>query len=188
MLIFAKFTENEVNQLGNAIKAAMIEAAVLACDSHPWIGKAEFSVLCMKFGNNPVIKKTVDYLEKKISKMLDFDQEKSVFIEKASPFTELVMRMKSEQELINGVQIEALLKAIDEKISIEKKRIVQAREAKTESTISSDGHAVSVYKTEAEVLLLDKCYEEALAEVAPGIETRGLSALEFCTMCIYYDN
>ena len=67
--------------MGDVIKSSIIEAAVLACDSHPKIGKAEFTVLCMKFGNNQVIKKAIAYLEKKISKMIDFDQQKSSFIE-----------------------------------------------------------------------------------------------------------
>jgi len=74
MLLFTKFSEGMVRNLGDLIKAAVVEAAVQACDSHPWIGKAEFSVLCMKFGNNQLITKTVQYLEKKISKMIDFDQ------------------------------------------------------------------------------------------------------------------
>lgn len=59
----------------------MTDAAVIACDSHPEVGKAEFAVLCMKFGNNKLILQALNYLEKKISKMLDFDQQKSVYIE-----------------------------------------------------------------------------------------------------------
>lgn len=73
MLLFTKFSEVMVSQLGDQLKQAIIDAAIQACDSHPWIGKAEFSVLCMKFGNNQLVTKTVQYLEKKISKMIDFD-------------------------------------------------------------------------------------------------------------------
>ena len=71
------------------------------------------------------------------------------------------------------------MNSIDAKVDLEKKRAIVAREAKTETT---------VYKTEPEIVQLDKCYEEALAEVAPDVHTGGLTALEFCTMCIYYDS
>ena len=73
MLLFAKFSEAELNQLGNTLKAAIEESAVLACDSHPTIGKAEFSVLCMKFCNNQIVKKAMNYIDKKVGKMIDFD-------------------------------------------------------------------------------------------------------------------
>ena len=54
-----------------------------------------------------------------------------------------------------------------------------AREAKHEPT---------VFKTELEVLQIEKCYADALSSVAPNLSTKGLSALEYCTMCIYYDS
>jgi len=133
----------------------------------------------MKFGNNVMVKKTVEYLEKKISKLLDFDQNKSLFIERQSPFTELVLHLRSEEDLISGVQLETLINTIEQKVEIEKKRSIAAREAKTVRT---------EYKTELEIVQLDKCFEEALAEVAPGKDLGGLSSLEYCTMCIYYDS
>ena len=62
-----------VSQMGDKLREVVIQAAALACDSHPWIGKAEFTVLCMKFGNNRSVYETVNYLDKKLSKMIDFD-------------------------------------------------------------------------------------------------------------------
>ena len=60
--------------MGDQLKKVIVDAAVLACNSHPRIGKAEFTVLAMKFSNNKVIKDVIYYLDKKISKMIDFDQ------------------------------------------------------------------------------------------------------------------
>lgn len=74
MLLFEKYPEVMVNQMGDMIKKEVIKAAALACDSHEKIGKAEFTVLCMKFGNNKTVKDTIAFLEKKVGKMIDFDQ------------------------------------------------------------------------------------------------------------------
>ena len=73
MILFEKFPEVAINQMGDLLKKAVEDAAALACDSHPTVGKAEFTVLVMKFGNNKVVQEAVLYLEKKISKMIDFD-------------------------------------------------------------------------------------------------------------------
>ena len=103
MLLFAKFAETELNQMGDTIKTALIEAASLACDSHIQIGKAEFAMLCTKFGKNKIVTKTLDYIDRKVGKMIDFDQNKSVYIEQASPFNEFIMRMRDENDLISGL-------------------------------------------------------------------------------------
>ena len=68
---------------------------------------------------------------------------------------------------------------IEAKITDERKRVVAAREAKSEPTI---------YKTEPEIFQIERCFVEALDEVAPGTELRGLTAFEYCTMCFYYDS
>jgi len=73
MILFEKFPEVMLNQMGDKIKLAVQAAASLACDSHPVVGKAEFCVLVMKFGKNRVVKDALDYLDKKVSKMIDFD-------------------------------------------------------------------------------------------------------------------
>lgn len=111
--------------------------------------------------------------------MLDFDQAKGSMIEQRSPFLEILLHMTSEDDLIRDSQVEKLQIAIDDKIQAEKKRSIAAREAKTSAT---------VYKIESEVIQIEKCYTDALKEVAPLKETRGLTAFEYCTMCIYYDS
>ena len=110
---FNKFSPGMVSNFGDKLKAAVIEAATLACNSHPEVGKAEFAVLCMKFGNNKLITRAVHYMEKKISKMLDFDQKKSVFIEQQSIFSEIVMHMRKESDMVRGVKLAKLIKVID---------------------------------------------------------------------------
>ena len=87
--------------------------------------------------------------------------------------------MGSDKDILCDMKLEQLQRTIDDKILQEKKRSVSAREAKTSPT---------VYKIESEVVQIEKCYADALAEVAPGQDTMGLSALEYCTMCIYYDS
>ena len=99
MLLFTKFPDF-FNQMGELLKNEVVESAVLACDSHPRIGKAEFTVLTMKFGNNKVVQDAVWYIEKKISKLIDFDQQKGSFIEKKSIFTDLILTMSSEKDLV----------------------------------------------------------------------------------------
>ena len=59
--------------MGDKLRKELIKAAKLACDSHERIGKAEFTVLCMKFGNSKTVLDVIYFLEKKVSKMLDFD-------------------------------------------------------------------------------------------------------------------
>ena len=74
MFLFTKKPEVLVSQMGDKLKEVTMEMGVLACDSHLSIGKAEFSVLCMKFGNNKSVCETINYLDKKVSKVIDFDQ------------------------------------------------------------------------------------------------------------------
>ena len=179
MLLFEKFPEVQVNQMGDQLKDAIVQSAALACDSHSWIGKAEFTVLCMKFGNSQLIQDAVQYLEKKVSKLLDFDQNKSSMVERKSMFSELVMRVPRISALIRNEKIEELRKAVDDEIKHERLRIKQVRDAKTE---------VTVYKTEGEVLQIEQCYANALAKIAPGQDLFSLTALEYCSMCIYYDS
>lgn len=165
--------------MGDRLKKTIMDAAVLACNSHTRIGKAEFSVLAMKFSNNRVVKDVIYYLDKKISKMIDFDQHKSSFIENKSPFTQMIMHCHKEDDLVRDHNICKLQRAIQANVDLENKRVSEARKAKTEAT---------VYKTVAEVLQIEKCYSDALALVAPEKATLGFSALEYCTMCIYYDS
>ena len=113
----------------------------------------------MKFGNSQLIQDAVQYLEKKVSKLLDFDQNKSSMVERKSMFSELVMRVPRISALIRNEQIEELRKAVDDEIKQERIRIKQVRDAKTE---------VTVYKTEGEVLQIEQCYANALAKIAPG--------------------
>ena len=88
--------------MGDNLKKAIEKAAALACDSHPIIGKAQFTVLCMKFGNSKLVKDQIVFLEKKVSKMIDFDQKKSSFIEERSLFSKLISNMSSEKDLIRN--------------------------------------------------------------------------------------
>lgn len=105
MLLFTKKPDVMVSQMGDKLQEVVMETAALACDSHPWIGKAEFTVLCMKFANNRHVSETVNYLDQKLSKMIDFDQQMSSFLEKKSVFTELIMHMQAENELICNAEV-----------------------------------------------------------------------------------
>lgn len=87
--------------------------------------------------------------------------------------------MSDDNDLTLGMQLESLIQKIDEKYAAEKKRSVAARNAKSEPT---------VYKTGPEIINLEACYQEALSKVAPEKDLKGLNALEYCTMCIYYDS
>ena len=40
MILFEKFPEVLISQMGNRLKVIIQQAAALACDSHPRIGKA----------------------------------------------------------------------------------------------------------------------------------------------------
>ena len=66
------------------------------------IGKAEFTVIVMKFGNNRTVYDAVAFLDKKISKMIDFDQAKSSFIEEKSIFVDLLMHISSDKDLVKN--------------------------------------------------------------------------------------
>ena len=72
-----------------------------------------------------------------------------------------------------------LVEAIDQKYATEWFRATAARDAKTEAT---------KYKTEAEVVDLESCYNQALSEIAPEKDLKGLDVVEYCQMCIYYDS
>ena len=108
MLRFTKYPEATVNQMGDKLREAVREAAVLACDSHPTMGKAEFTVLCMKFGSNKVVADAEHFLEKKVSKMIDFDQQRGSLAERRSVFTELILHMESEADIIREQKLELL--------------------------------------------------------------------------------
>jgi len=66
----------------------------------------------------------------------------------------MVMHMDDEYGLVGGMQLERLIKTIDANFDAEKARAVAARNAKSEPT---------VYKTEPEIVQLEKCYADALA-------------------------
>ena len=118
--------------MGDKLKEVTMEMGVLACDSHPSIGKAEFSVLCMKFGNNKSVCETINYLDKKVSKVIDFDQQMSDILETKSIFTELILHFQSDSQLIRGKELDLLEKHILLLIEAEKERVKAIREARTE--------------------------------------------------------
>ena len=117
--------------MGDRLKEVIMEMGVLACDSHPSIGKAEFSVLCMKFGNNKSVCDAINYLDKKVSKVIDFDQKMSDILEKKSIFTELILHFQSDSTLIRGEELDLLEKHILLLIETEKERIKALREIRT---------------------------------------------------------
>ena len=91
----------------------------------------------------------------------------------------MILNFSSERELVRDYRLELLEQAIEEKVEIEKNRVQAVRDAKQDET---------VWKSEPEILQLEQCYIDALAAVAPEVDLKGLSALEYCTMCIYYDS
>ena len=97
---------------------------MLACDSHPVAGKADFCVYVMKFGNNRVVLDAIKFLDKKISKMIDFDQSKSSIIEELSDFVELVMHLPSDRALLRADGLEHFQKALDARLLQEKERVI----------------------------------------------------------------
>ena len=111
--------------------------------------------------------------------MVDFDQQKSNIVEQRSVFTELILNFSSERELVRDYKLELLEQAIEEKVEVEKNRVQAVRDANQDE---------SVWKSEPEILQLEQCYVDALSVVAPEVDLKGLSALEYCTMCIYYDS
>ena len=91
--------------------------------------------------------------------------------------------MTQESDLVRNEKVGDLEAAISERIASEKARIAAARASST--AVDS---AVYDYKTETEVFRLEQCYSEALDSVASNQDRKGLSAIEYCTMCIYYDS
>ena len=78
----------------------------------------------MKFGNNRVVQDAIKFLDKKISKMIDFDQSKSSIIEEISDFVELVMHLPSDRALLRADRLERFQKALDARLLQEKERVI----------------------------------------------------------------
>lgn len=149
MLLFDKFPEATVRQMGARLKQAVQQSAVLACISHPVARKADFVVYVMKFGNNRVVQDAIKYLDKKISKMIDFDQTKSSVLEETSIFVELVMHLPSDRALLRADQLEFFQKVLNARLMQEKDRIVNICKHRPEG---------SVHKVAEEVFQLEQCY------------------------------
>ena len=56
----------------------------------------------MKFGNSRIVKDSLSFLEKKVSKMIDFDQQKSSYIEERGIFADIIKNMSSESDLVKN--------------------------------------------------------------------------------------
>ena len=78
----------------------------------------------MKFGNNKFVQDSVKFLDKKISKMIDFDQSKSSIIEEISDFVELVMHLPSDRALLRAGRLERFQKALDARLLQERERVI----------------------------------------------------------------
>ena len=103
----------------------------------------------MKFGNNRVVQDAIKYLDKKISKMIDFDQTKSSVLEETSIFVELVMHLPSDRALLRADQLEFFQKVLNARLMQEKDRIVNICKHRPEG---------SVHKVAEEVFQLEQCY------------------------------
>ena len=100
-------------------------------------------------------------------------------VERKSIFSELIMQSSKSSDLLQNEMIIDLRQAIMDNIKKERNRISQVRQAKSEPT---------VYKTEGEVLQIEQCFANALKQIAPEKSLLGLTALEYCSMCIYYNS
>ena len=144
---------------------------------------SEFSLLCMKFSNNRVIENPLKFIEKLISKMFEFELSKAQVVDEKSIFNQMLNRFSSLSALITGSDVEKLKSLIHQNVKQELARVKEVR-ADSKNFIGSK----SGTKIQLEILKLEEAYRQAIQEVAPGKDLKGLSNVEYCSMCIFFDS
>ena len=116
--------------------------------------------------------------------MFEFELAKTAFhIDKRSPFTQMVNRFDSLDQLVTGCKLSTLQKLIEEKLKEEHARVNAVRADPSNYTNSKKWT-----KIPAEIIQLETIYREALHEVKADCDLKGLTVVEYCSMCIYYDS
>ena len=87
------------------IKRELGRIAILVVDSDDEVGRAEFSLLCLKFQSNPIIRDRVNYLDRLISKATDFDVLSSQHLDKCGPFDSMINKFERLDQLIRGTNV-----------------------------------------------------------------------------------
>ena len=83
----------------------MTEIATITCYSDESVGRAEFTLLIMKFANNELIEDPLEFLEKLISKMFEYELAKANYVDKRSPFNSMLSKFTKADELLDGNEV-----------------------------------------------------------------------------------
>ena len=91
------------------------------------MGRAEFTLLIMKFANNKLIEDPLEFLEKLISKMFEYELAKVQYVDKKSPFNSMLSRFDKTDDLLCGNDVCNLQEQLDAKIEVELARVESIR-------------------------------------------------------------
>ena len=154
---------------------------MLSCDADKEVGKSEFVLYMMKFSTNRVLTTLIDQLDALIGQADVFNPIKRYRNDGDNIFHPMLQRIGADQ-LISGEPLIAIYHEIEAGLKAERRRVNQVRDARTSLDIGDDPH---YSKSDDAVFQVEKVYAEVLAKAK--IDPKGLSALEYVSMCLYYN-
>ena len=108
----------------------------MVCDSDETMMRSEFTLLFIKFARNPKLRGYLEFIDRIVGKILDFDGQK--YFDRKSPFFEMIDQFKSTEELITGPEVTLLQKLIKEKINKEQRRVLAVKSDDSKYTGQAD--------------------------------------------------
>ena len=81
----------------------------------------------MKFANNELIEDPLEFLEKLISKMFEYELAKANYVDKRSPFNSMLSKFTKADELLDGNEVQSLQDQLDANIEVELSRVESIR-------------------------------------------------------------
>ena len=72
---------------------------MLVSDSDKRVSRSEFCLLFMKFARNPMVADRLEYIDRLLGKILDFDKEITEHLDLRGPFREMIVPVSDETRI-----------------------------------------------------------------------------------------
>ena len=70
---FCEDDKEKIPEVYYELKEELSQIAIIVCESDAELSEPEFALYMMKFSHNPLIKRHLEYIEKRISQLLEFN-------------------------------------------------------------------------------------------------------------------
>lgn len=182
--------------------------AVYVCDSDMDIGKAQLCFYFIKFYKNKEVKRTVEFMEQKLSQLLNFEtyaNDTKLSEGSSNIFIEMVLKIPKEK-ILKGKKLFEVINIIHQGVDNElervkemKKKLEVAKRANSitkESILQADHEhlikgSLSNHQSTYPCIRLQEIYTNAVLKIWPDFDSEvlvqnGITFHEYVNMCRYF--